>query len=203
MTNNEVKAPRPCTLWGQTFDSNTFKKIETTDLRKITREHEDAPLVDHGFYFSVEVFHRDTAEYVRGGKTFPKSNPFKLTPVRATYAEAYEDAQKLVMEAIQAITSAQRPWLKAEGFEFCRLEKYLCLTYHTEATKTDLFEEIKRFSKDGNLLTRSLNWSYPHDRPTTERVVAFKPMPHYTATPEQVQLYWDAVAGVKVWEGVV
>lgn len=23
-TNNEVKAPRPCTLWGQTFDSNLF-----------------------------------------------------------------------------------------------------------------------------------------------------------------------------------
>jgi hypothetical protein len=83
-SNNEVKAPRPCTLWGQTFDSNKFLDI---------------------------IVFQDTVSIGCGQFDMPTSEPTT-------------DIHKTTMEAVLAIASAQRPWLKAEGFQFIEGKVY-------------------------------------------------------------------------------
>lgn len=131
-TNNEVKAPRPCTLWGKTFDSNTVTSFT---------------LFSNRLSVCCELVYRPTR------------------PETLTNKEA-------LLEAIQAIASAQRPWLKGEGFEFVDGSYYRILT--------------KNFEEHIDTVYNATCSSY---------VLAFKPI-------SDSQEAWDAVAGVEVAEGV-
>jgi hypothetical protein len=98
----------------------------------------------------------------------------------------------MLLEAIQAIASAQRSWLKAEGFEFVQDVVYMLLkkdgsfTIGTPYLDTDepifLLCDSKRNTFDCHI--------------EFESVLAFKPI-------SDLQETWDAVAGVEVYKGVV
>jgi hypothetical protein len=159
-TNNEVKAPRPCTLWGQTFDSNKFK----------------------GF----TVF-SDTVSIVCGQYDMPTSEPTT-------------DVPKTTMEAIQAIASAQRQWLKADGFEFEDGQQYEILrdAYHTRCV--GFFKN----HKDMGLGFYNSMHEEAEIVIFLEAAISFKPYLEWEIndTPEQrhakEQEAWEAVSHVEV-----
>lgn len=160
-TNNEVKAPRPCTLWEQTLDSNLFRRISVMQVPDITSAQ-----------VWLDVSTNGELNYIKS----PTSTDAVLT-------------QKYYNEAIQAIASAQRSWLKAEGFEFVQDEVYMLLNKDggfaigTPYLDTDdpifLVCDSKRNTFDNYI--------------DFQEIVAFKPI-------SDSQQAWDAVAGVEVWE---
>lgn len=181
-TNNEVKAKRPCTLWGKTFDSNDFVDII------INKQQQGNVPEDGGFFFDVEV-------RCIGGK-----NPYRITGYRDTYNEALLDAQKLTSEAIQAIASSQRPWLNAEGFEFGESIPYYFLrdsgTFEMLSIWNDEFHPCDSTGIPIDSDDCSEWWETEYrDNYTLSDFVAFKPI-------DDSQEAWDAVAHVEVWEGV-
>lgn len=154
-TNNQVKAPRPCTIEGVTFDSNNLISI-------LARES------DFGiFYFDG----RSDADY------------------QTIYTTK-------LLKAIQAIASAQRPWLKAEWFEFVQGE-VVELLYKDGSRCFGKFDGINAFNtcwSDGFI--------YYEDRHSKENNLetinislfnAFKPI---SDSEEE----WYALAGVEVYK---
>jgi hypothetical protein len=158
-TNNEVKAPRPCTLWGRTFDINQV--------------------------ISVSLNHAKTKAWVYG------ENYNDLAFYFGTDAEGKQ------FEALQAIASAQRPWLKAEGFEFLEDVEYRLLYEPYDLEGDDI--------EHNNILTECVG---EHSQWADDVTVAFKPCVPYdpTYTPQQrlakEQEAWDAVAHVEVYKEV-
>ena len=177
-TNNEVKAPRPCTLpWGVTFDFNNFKFCS---LRGGLNRNDTLQRV-----------------YV------------KLKDGDTLYSPYYteEQAWEVYSKVILAIASAQRPWLKAEGFQFVEGTVYEVLTertaedgsiyharntvyYHaSNSTLISCYDNGKH--KNDGYTGKSAFWCY------SKNALAFKPI-------SDSQEAWDAVAGVEVYnEGVV
>jgi hypothetical protein len=165
--NNEVKAARPCTLWGQTFDSNTVKEVNA--------------IYDHVYL----LLH---------GKM-----------IDSLYVETRQDVPRILFEAIQAIASAQRPWLKAEGFEFEEGTVYEVLTERTAEDGSIYHARNTVYYHAGNstLISCYDNGTHKNDGYTgksafccySKDVLAFKPI-------SDSQEAWDAVAGVEVAEGV-
>jgi hypothetical protein len=151
-TNKEVKAQRPCTLWGWTFDSN--------QVISVILNHAKTKVWVYGENYKDLAFYFDT------------------------------DAEGKQFEAIQAIASAQRPWLKAEGFQFMQEVVYMLL--HKDGScmigtpYLDTHDPIFLLC-DSNRNTFDKHIEF-------EAVVAFKPI-------SDSQEAWDAVAGVEVWEG--
>lgn len=161
---NPIKAPRPCTLWGQTFDSNLVGSVDWYYFE------------DGGIEITVE-------DYI--GNTLASLN---INELEDKQLEAVTVKAK-TQEAIQAIASAQRPWLKAEGFEFVQDEVYMLLNKDggfaigTPYLDTDdpifLVCDSKRNTFDNYI--------------DFQEIVAFKPI-------RDSQEAWDAVAHVEVWE---
>ena len=154
-TNNDVKAQRPCTLWGQTFDSNKVYDISVMTDSVCLWLDNNLPCVDS--------------------------------------PDVEEGATKLMFEAIQAIASAQRPWLKAEGFEFVddevywvkhALDKTFLLCKHENGEFTPCWS-------DGTFVRER----YAIPSFLAKNILAFKPI-------SDSQEAWDAVAGVEVWDAV-
>ena len=177
-TNNEVKAQRLCTLWGQTFDFNDFKFCS---LRGGVNRNDTLQRV-----------------YVRLKNGDTLYSPY--------YNE--EQAWEVYNQVILAIASAQRPWLKAEGFEFVEGEVYHVLnTYGShffavfrkntpiESLGCGDYNFSEGFnSSDSKGIYYSCEDSYYMSVGTKkENVVAFKPI-------SDSQEAWDAVAGVEVYK---
>jgi len=159
-TNNRVKAPRPCTLPKGWTDKGMAFKTVTFDSNK---------------FQALTVTKLD-------------SNSFRLILeadiVRYSEVMSSHDILQLQMQTIQAIASAQRPWLKAEGFEFDTCVDYIVLCepkdrpyiaqhHHT----TDTGEHF--FTVDGKY--------------TIGAIVAFKPI-------SDSQEAWKAVEHVEVYK---
>jgi len=163
-TNNEVKASRPCTLWGQTFDSNLFRRISVMQVNDITS-------AQIWLYVPVE----GELKYIKS----PTSTDGVLT-------------QKYYNEAIQAIASAQRPWLKAEGFQFVDGQWYNIMQYGNIVYPYK-YDATENSFTNSDLSAKDWNDPYLIKR---RDVLAFKPI-------SDTQEAWDAVAGVEVYKGVV
>ena len=169
-TNNKVKAPRPCTLWGQTFDSNLVESI--------TRKH----YMDKNGNFLDSIL----VEKHYGGRSLAK-------------IRGLEYGIKAFQEALQAIASAQRPWLKVEGFEGGN-GTVVELLYKDGSRCFGKFDGINSFIttwSDGHVYYQSKDLE-ESDLETTNinHFKAFKPI-------SDSQEAWDEVAGVEVWERVV
>jgi hypothetical protein len=180
-TNNEVKAPRPCTLWGQTFDIYLIKEL--------------SQITNNGY-----------PQYVVTGKN---RQALALSPVMPEHEEdisAYQN--KMLLEASQAIASAQRQWLKAEGFGFVEGEVYHVLdTYGSHFfaifSRNTPIENLGRgdykfsegfISSDSKGVYYSCEDSYYMSVGTKkEDVLAFKPI-------SDSQEAWDELAHVEVYK---
>ena len=158
--NNKVKAPRPCTLWGQTFDSNLVESI--------TRKH----YMDKNGNF----LHSILVEKHYGGRSLAK-------------IRGLEYGIKAFQEALQAIASAQRPWLKAEGFQFVQDVVYKLL--HKDGSF--LIGTPYLDTADSIFLLCDSNRNTFDNHIEFENFVAFKPI---SDSEEE----WDAVAGVEVYK---
>jgi hypothetical protein len=106
-TNNEVKAPRPCMLpkeWEGTgiIDSNNGYRLEISNC---------------------SVTDTDIIMFISGSAVYKKVIKVKRP------SEYQAEVQKSQIEVALAIASAQRPWLKAEGFEFTPLGKGVKVFY--------------------------------------------------------------------------
>lgn len=167
-TNNRVKAPRPCTLLGKTFPNAFDLNIKEW----FSQNHDENEPYEYGF--TISTYPRSTADACQANLSFTNS------PAYSTL-EAMLEAKTI---AWQTIASAQRPWLKAEGFEFDTCVDYIVLCepkdrpyiaqhHHT----TDTGEHF--FTVDGKY--------------TIGAIVAFKPI-------SDTQEAWDAVAGVEVYK---
>jgi hypothetical protein len=112
--NNEVKAPRPCTLWGQTFEcpSHALVNIVTwldrfnDRLTLVTVSYRADPLDKKSPSVNHNIEHPTYQD--------------RMMTTNNYVEDAHNFSCKLHFEAIQAIASAQCPWLKAEGFEFVK-----------------------------------------------------------------------------------
>ena len=204
-TNNEVKAPRPCTLpWGVTFDFNNFKFCS---LRGGLNRNDTLQRV-----------------YV------------KLKDGDTLYSPYYteEQAWEVYSKVILAIASAQRPWLKTEGFEFVEGKQYV-IPYYVAGDEQDGDRILDWYEHQGVFtFKKKVRWGMGEDsegyslfhvtRNQFEGYNAvysgtqyhneaydpeyFKPYIPYdpTDTPQQrlakEQEAWDAVAGVEVYKEV-
>jgi hypothetical protein len=92
-----------------------------------------------------------------------------------------------LLKAIQAIASAQRPWLSAEGFEFVKNQWYRILCKNGSADQYALFI-------NGKFCTNSGDYK-------VDTISAFQPFLHPLTPKEKVQEAWDAVAYVEVYRG--
>jgi len=109
MSNNEVKAPRPCTLPKEWNGERTFNVYAFTEIEYIyERSDYWTPYCDVCGSIRINVYIKTNASI----------DPFRPTQWYDKEEDAIKEAQLFSMEAIQAIASAQRPWLKAEGFDF-------------------------------------------------------------------------------------
>jgi hypothetical protein len=108
----EIKAPRPCTLPKGWTDKGMAFKTVTFDSNK---------------FQALTVTKLD-------------SNSFRLILeadiVHYSEVMSYHDVLQLQMQTIQAIASAQRPWLKAEGFEFVERQQYI-IPYYVAGDEQD------------------------------------------------------------------
>jgi hypothetical protein len=173
-TNNAVKALRPCTL-PKEFNAPPFDVYAFEDV---------------GWWKGY--CKPENNEYIPSSlivRIAPNDDSLSLTDYRFQIPFCYKDeqeyAQSKLLEVYLVIASAQRPWLKAEGFEFDTCVDYIVLCepkdrpyiaqhHHT----TDTGEHF--FTVDGKY--------------TIGAIVAFKPI-------SDSQEAWDAVAHVEAWEG--
>jgi hypothetical protein len=125
----------------------------------------------------------DTVSIDCGQYKMPTSDPTK-------------DIAKTLLEAIQAIASAQRPWLKAEGFDEFEQDEWYQVLYFEKDYPDDLMQRQVEFISTFN------GECFDGIDESDCVVLAFKPVTPYNATPEKVQEAWDAVEGVEVWEVV-
>jgi hypothetical protein len=118
------------------------------------------------------------------------------------YVETEEEVQPLLLEAIQAIASAQRPWLKADGFEFVVYKNYNVmtksgLTFEAHYNISPLPPTLKHITEYAGVFCRKISTSKTPDTVVSvinaEDIVAFKPI-------SDSQESWDAVAHIEVAE---
>jgi hypothetical protein len=147
-TNNEVKAPRPCTLWGWTFDSN--------QVISVILNHAKTKVWVYGENYKDLAFYFDT------------------------------DAEGKQFEALQAIASAQRQWLKLEGFQFKDDCFYRIKVGDSPHVLTGLYDKPNNLFYVSELYEGGKGFSVP-----TIWVTAFKPA-------DDSQEAWNAVAKIQV-----
>ena len=182
-TNNEVKAPRPCTL-----PEGWIFKYERTSL-------------DVSEIYEVNHVHYQDSNY---GVLIRDRKGNCLALCKLNFDETTEQdlihrtIQAKIQEIIQAIAFAHRPWLKAEGFEFVEGEWYEALHIHGGT----LIHDMGEFGKYGEV--QGIDSSNFAD---VGYIKAFKPVILYNPADTQQhrltkeQEAWDAVAGVEAWEG--
>lgn len=160
---NQIKAPRPCTVDkmkpNTTFDTSSgVKELEVI-------EREDL----YSCYWQVLV------TFIDGTRTW------------SDYFNTSKEAYDLLNDLIQAIASAQRPWLKAEGFEFVNGNRYHVLCRNGSFDYVMLFNEGSFYDTSG----------YYYE---VGSIIAFQPALHPLTPKEKVQESWEAVAGVEVYK---
>jgi hypothetical protein len=164
----KVKASRPCTLpkdWEGTglIDSNNGYILEST---------------------VCTVSETCTIMFRSGEAVYKKIIPLSVSD----YRQAIIDAQ---IEVALAITDAQRPWLKAEGFEFLEGEVYW-VKHKLDETFLLCKHENGEFTpcwSDGTFIRERFAIPSFLER----HILAFKPI-------SDSQEAWDAVAHVEVAE---
>ena len=168
-----IKATRPCTI--QDTDSNRFVSFPTE------------------FISSVSVVITGTSDFTTGHieVAFFK-NDFNLEKVIVYFIKGndlqhFEEVAKTYFDKVlNAIASAQRPWLKAKGFKF-KIEKAYSIL-----TKTGSQHLVAiRFGGTSHKFT-TLTQHGLEDL-LLEDVIAFKPI-------SDSQEAWDALAGVEVYK---
>jgi len=117
--NNEVKAPRPCTLPKEWKGERTFNIYNFTEIEYIY-ERSDYWTPDCDVCGSIRI-----NVYI---KTNASIDPFRHTQWYDKEKDAIKEAQLFSMEVIRAIASAQRQWLKAKWFQFVDGEEYEILS---------------------------------------------------------------------------
>jgi hypothetical protein len=204
-TNNKVKAPRPCTLWGQTFDSNLVETV----MPSFYYYYDESLPADHEKHKSARASillkcqkridgHLVSDKLEIEGKPF-----FYKTKNEGLFAiQGAENLSKqMFFEAIQAIASAQRPWLKAEGFEFVEGVEYwvkfrevphiLRCTFHKDRRHDDGYEFY--FGSRDDFYYEDIQGCRRDLSIRAVYALAFKPI-------SDSQEAWDAVAGVEVYK---
>lgn len=172
----EIKALRPCILPKGWVLENNIKQLDVSEI------------------FQVSHVHYRNNEY---GIVLRDREHNCLASLQLDFDETVEKdiiypiVQLKIQEIIQAIASAQRPWLKAEGFEFVEGALYEavvlgCDTYSVAG---------KCFYSDGeaylNVEDARENFSLE------EETYAFKPIVPFYSTVEEKQAIWDSFKTVK------
>jgi hypothetical protein len=117
----EIKALRPCILPKGWVLENNIKQLDVSEI------------------FQVSHVHYRNNEY---GIVLRDREHNCLASLQLDFDETVEKdiiypiVQLKIQEIIQAIASAQRPWLKAEGFEFVERQQYI-IPYYVAGDEQD------------------------------------------------------------------
>jgi len=185
-TNNEFKAPRPCTLSKEWTGKGLIDSNNGYDLQyQTTIRHRTTPMV-----FALQIL------FISGEAIYKK----EITTLKE------DDAKKAVIDAklevALVIASAQRSWLKAEGFEFDQVTRWYEIIYCYKDEPDEQYYGVSQFVENMN------GWDFDDMEAQDWDIIAFKPIveidPADTSQQRlaKEQEAWDEVAGVEVWEGV-
>jgi hypothetical protein len=183
MTTNNVKAPRPCTTLPEGWVLNSKGlAVDTTNSLQVVWDRDD------DLELTVRIISSSMFTYAYVMVTAEDNDTLlEILPSR-------------LYEAYRAIANAQRPWLKAEGFEFVEGEVYWVMHKYDKTYLLCKFDNKKFYPawSNGDVIEteEEISIYYKSDIASFHKsdILAFKPI-------SDSQEAWDAVEKVERWEG--